>query len=264
MKKIAAVSTVCTDVFMEINEIHPGGEALNFCGNICRLPNIASYLLGAVGKDVYGSAILDTLKNYPINTDYLQVLDGQTAHNKIYLTPEGDRYFHADSWNGGLSDSYRLREGDIAFLKNTDAVHTTVFTPALPDLLRLKKEHSFLLAVDFNEERSFSAWEEMLPFLDIFFISGEEAILPCMKELSRKYDTILVATLAERGSIAYHHGNTFRAEAVPVKKVVDTTGCGDSYQAGFVASYCQSADIEKAMRKGSLLAAKTLSHVGGF
>ena len=46
--------------------------------------------------------------------------------------------------------------------------------------------------------------------------------------------------------------------------VIDTTGCGDSYHAGFVCSYMLENNIEKAMNIGSEIAAETLKHYGGF
>ena len=40
MRKMIALNSVCVDVFVEKNEIHPGGEALNFCGNVCQKENV--------------------------------------------------------------------------------------------------------------------------------------------------------------------------------------------------------------------------------
>ena len=53
-------------------------------------------------------------------------------------------------------------------------------------------------------------------------------------------------------------------QAVKVDTVIDTTGCGDSYHAGFVCSYMLEKDIEKAMNLGSEIAAETLKYYGGF
>ena len=53
-------------------------------------------------------------------------------------------------------------------------------------------------------------------------------------------------------------------QAVKVESIIDTTGCGDSYNAGFVGSYMLENNIEKAMNVGSEIAAETLKHYGGF
>ena len=52
-------------------------------------------------------------------------------------------------------------------------------------------------------------------------------------------------------------------EIYDIKRVI-ITGCGDSYQAGFIASYLADGNIETAMSKGSQTAAQTLSFIGGF
>lgn len=45
----------------------------------------------------------------------------------------------------------------------------------------------------------------------------------------RKYDGIFNATLAEKGSVTFYSGKEYYATAIPVEKIVDTTGCDDSY-----------------------------------
>lgn len=264
MKKLVALNCVCADVFVEIGEIHPGGEALNVCGNASEYKEIECCLMGAVGEDEFGQAIRDKLTGYAVNTEYLQTEKGSTANNRIYLTEDGDRYFHDDSWTGGVYQEYELREKDIACLKQADVVHITLFAPPFRKVLQLRKESRFLLAADFNSERSFPEWEEYLPQIDVFFISGEEKILPILQEWSKRYKTVFVATLAAEGSVAYADGTEYRCKAVPVEQVVDTTGAGDSYQAGFLVSYVMDKDIQKAMQNGSKQAAKTLQHLGGF
>ena len=89
-------------------------------------------------------------------------------------------------------------------------------------------------------------------------------ILPQFKKLSYKYECLFNISLAERGSVTYYKGKEFKAKAVKVDTVIDTTGCGDSYHAGFVCSYILEKDIEKAMSVGSEIAAETLMYYGGF
>lgn len=130
--------------------------------------------------------------------------------------------------------------------------------------MKQKKEYGFQISVDFDKERDFSRLEEILPFIDFFFISGDEKILQVLKQWSIDYQGVFVATLAERGSIAFKDGKEYRTDAVRVSEVIDTTGCGDSYQAGFIASILKDGEIKAAMEEGSRTAAETLSHIGGF
>ncbi len=73
---------------------------------------------------------------------------------------------------------------------------------------------------------------------------------------------ILVITDGERGSYAYFEGKVFYQPALKVDKVVDTTGAGDAYTAGFIASFLKEKDIKKAMQSGSRYAAKILEKLG--
>ena len=97
------------------------------------------------------------------------------------------------------------------------------------------------------------------------FISGDEPTLEKAKRLSAKYpNTVFIVTLGKNGSTAFSKGTAYHCAAAEVSEVTDTTGCGDSYQAGFIASYLADGNIETAMSKGSQTAAQTLSFIGGF
>ena len=52
--------------------------------------------------------------------------------------------------------------------------------------------------------------------------------------------------------------------AVDVKKIVDTTGCGDAFQAAFTVSYFKDGDIRKALKAAAQQAAKVIQHYGAF
>lgn len=131
-------------------------------------------------------------------------------------------------------------------------------------VVELKETLGFKLAVDFDVYRDFADMERFAPHVDFFMISGSEELLPRFKELSNKYRCLFNVSLAERGSVTYFNGQEFKVQAVKVESIIDTTGCGDSYHAGFVCSYMLENNIEKAMNVGSEIAAETLKHYGGF
>ncbi len=260
---IAALSCICADCFPEKQEIRPGGEALNFAIAASQAPDVCSYLVGAIGTDDIARTIARKLSQTAVDTTCLQIVPGSTASNRIYLTDSGDRYFKPDSWTSGVFGTYHPDVEAQALLCRMDAVQVTFSSPAAHDVLALKSTASFLLSMDFDDARNFDAWEPLLPLLDVFFISGEASILPRLANWSQRYPAVFVATLAEKGSIAFHQGQTYRAKAVPVEHIVDTTGCGDCYQAGFMTSYTKHRDIQRALENGSKAAAKNLVRLGG-
>lgn len=265
MTRILCMPTLCADIFESTGEILPGGEALNFACIASRYDHVELSLLGAIGDDEPGRHILKVIGEHGINADSVHVIEsGSTATHLISNTPEGDRYFKSGAWQGGVFQTYRLTEDDARALRSQDVVFTTWTSPNFRETLEIRRESSFLLAVDFDVFRNYDAMEAVLPFVDFFLISGVESVLPVARAWSEKYDGLFNVTLAAQGSVTYHHGREYRVQAVPVEKVIDTTGCGDSYHAGFVCSYIKDHDILAAMQEGSRVASETLGHTGGF
>jgi sugar/nucleoside kinase (ribokinase family) len=76
-------------------------------------------------------------------------------------------------------------------------------------------------------------------------------------------DTRLAAlTRSEKGSLILGDGKAIQIPAAPVAAVVDTTGAGDLYAAGFLYGVARGLPLETAGRLGSLAAAEVISHVG--
>lgn len=262
---ITALPCLCVDVFVGTDEIKPGGEELNFAVHAARFEDMKVTLLGAVGKDRYGEVILNAISGMNIDSTNIRVDEQHmTAHNMTYLTDEGDRYYKDDSWHGEILDAFSLNEHEMEIIKSADVVFTHYDTSCFQQVIDLQKKYQFQLAVDFDVHRDFEKLEEYCPYIDFFMISGAENISHIMRQLSEKYDGLFNMTLAGDGSVTYLHGKEYRVKADKVQKIVDTTGCGDSYHAGFVCSYLESGDILKAMAAGSKIAAKTLAHFGGF
>lgn len=265
MIKVTAMTTMCVDIFDSTGEIFPGGEALNFAAVACDYPHIKVGIMGAVGDDEYGEAVLNSIQNKSIDKRFIHIIkNGITASNRIYLTPDGDRYFKENSWNSGVYGDFCMSDEDIEILKCSDIVFINYYSPNFREVLELKKINGFKLAVDFSEARNFDELEKIVPYIDFFFISGEECILPVFRSWSEKYEGIFNVTLAENGSVTFNFGKEYRVKAVPVTEIVDTTGCGDSYHAAFICSYAKDKDIISAMEEGAAVASKTLSHIGGF
>ncbi|MCL2390607.1 MAG: PfkB family carbohydrate kinase [Endomicrobia bacterium] len=264
--KILALACFCVDVFPESGKVLPGGNALNLAVN-CKLAGHEVFVMGNIGKDKYGEILKSSICKYKLDCSKIYEIEGQTANHIIHIDKYGDRYFKDNAWTGGVWDKFKISEDDKSFIKNMDVLATTVFEPDFENIVKAGKAAK-CLAVDFHDIKINSSHEKYFPLIDLFFISGKNQDSPefrkYLKDQSEKYKTIFTATLGERGSIAYEKGKEYVCEALKAEKVTDTTGCGDSYQAGFITEYVSSKNIKKSMQKGSQFAAKTLSYVGGF
>ncbi|UKI16096.1 MAG: PfkB family carbohydrate kinase [Ruminococcus sp.] len=205
---------------------------------------------------------MDSIAKFDIDKSHIRIDERyHTANNMTYLTESGDRYYKDDSWDGKILDNIVLNDNEIKILSGSDAVFVHFWASCFSQVVELKKTHGFKLAVDFDVYRDFTVMERYAPYVDFFMISGSEELLPKFKELSDKYRCLFNVSLAERGSVTYFNGQEFRVQAVKVENIIDTTGCGDSYHAGFVCSYMLENDIEKAMNVGSEIAAETLKNI---
>lgn len=260
-----ALPCLCVDVFDGTDEIRPGGEALNFAAHASEFDNIDVTILGVIGDDEYAKCIMASIADKRINTKYIRVNKNQvTANNMTYLTHYGDRYYKDDSWNGKILDNIILNDTEVKIISESDVVFVHFWASCFRQIIELKKLYQFKLAVDFDVYRDFEDMEQFAPYIDFFMISGSEELLPYFEAFSSRYDGLFNMSLAEQGSVTYFRGNKYQVSAKKVQKIVDTTGCGDSYHAGFVCSYLLEGDISKAMKAGSEIAAKTLLHYGGF
>jgi adenosine kinase len=73
---------------------------------------------------------------------------------------------------------------------------------------------------------------------------------------------LAVVTRSEKGAMAVTRGRTVEAPAFPVERVVDTTGAGDLFAAGFLAGHTGGRDVLASLSLGALAAAEVISHVG--
>ena len=81
-------------------------------------------------------------------------------------------------------------------------------------------------------------------------------------EATRKEARIAALTRSEKGSVVIKGGETHAVPAAPVARVVDTTGAGDLYAAGFLHGFTHGKPLAECARLGGIAAAEIISHVG--
>ena len=235
---------------------------MNFATQCKLLGNEDTSIIGAIGKDEFGKRIEDHLDRIAIPSSRLYQIDAPTASNKIFIDQHGDRYFKEDSWNGGAFNQFRLSEDDWESLKGCHIVAMPAGDPNLEELLKRRNPNQ-LVVIDFLDYLGIDFIRQHIQAIDIAFLSGRESMLKDLQELSAQTETLIVPTLGANGSIAFLKGQRHFQEAVVVDNIVDTTGCGDAFQAAFSIEWVKTKEIEQSLYAGALAASKVLGFVGG-
>ena len=96
---------------------------------------------------------------------------------------------------------------------------------------------------------------------EVRHLTGCGDLNDCLNSLSDKVRT-LVVTRGAAGAVAVEKDQRAEVPAAPVERVVDTTGAGDLFAAGFVVARCRGRGLEDCLRAGALASAEIISHFG--
>ena len=96
---------------------------------------------------------------------------------------------------------------------------------------------------------------------EVRHLTGFGELAECIAFLSRNVRTVVI-TRGARGAVAFENGEQVEIAAAPVGRVVDTTGAGDQFAAGFLAGRCRGRSLKGCLEAGSIAAAEVISHFG--
>jgi len=259
MPTAAAFSACTMDEFPQKNICKPGGNSLNFVLHARRRGWDAS-IIGAIGNDQNGKNILSLLKSRCVNHTRLYTVQGHTAKNRITIK-NGERYSKPEDWNGGVYEQYRLSKHDWKFIFNHDWIATTLFDPNFSGFLDRLHDDNLHVSVDFMHSPDPQSIQNIADKLTLIFLSCAADEIKTYLSISTK--TPIIFMLSGEGSAAYYEGKLYKQDALPVKEVIDTTGCGDAFHAAFCCSWHENHDIPSALYAGAAAGKETLAHIGG-
>ena len=73
---------------------------------------------------------------------------------------------------------------------------------------------------------------------------------------------LIIITKSEKGSMAIKNNQIINCNSIKVNKILDLTGAGDLFAAGFLKEYLDNSDIKKSLENGSMLASKIIQKLG--
>ena len=245
-----------------------GGISFNFAVNAKRCGADAVSLVSAAGED-HGPAIRQKLLNEKIDVSHFTIRPGKTARQRILLSDLGERVFPPGGYDPGVLTQLRLNADDESFINSHNVIAAACFQQVenlFDQAMRLPfhgwRVADFLDLSDFNDRPDIVG--AYCDRLTIAFVSGKNAIVDQLQQLSRETECLFVVTLGAEGSVALAKGERIHERAISVDRKVDSTGCGDAFQAAFTVSYWRDRNLRMALQCGTKQAATVLQHLGAI
>ena len=220
-------------------------SAITACG-AARL-GLSVAFIGLVGDDAFGQFMLDAMQDREIDTSACLVDQQVPTGLSIILSGPTDR---AILTYPGTIPLLRADQISESLLRQARHLHLGSYflldslRPELADVFSRARKQGMTTSLDTNWDPS-GEWdvEAILDYVDVFFpnenevrlIAGEEDFAAAMDLLAEKVPTLAVKLGAE-GGLARQGNVTVTAPIIPVE-VADTTGAGDSFNAGFLYGY---------------------------
>jgi sugar/nucleoside kinase (ribokinase family) len=256
-----------------------GGSAANTMAGIASLGGRGGYI-GKIAADQLGDVFRHDIRSVGVTYATPPAKSGPaTARCLIFVTPDAQRtmqtYLGAcvelgpddvpDKMIAGASVTYL--EG---YLWDKPAAKDA-FRKAMKVAHEAKRKVALTLSDPFCVERHRAEFRDLVDnHVDILFANEAEitslyetkAIDQALAHVQRHKAKIIAVTRSEKGSVVCHDGNLQAVPAEKVERVVDTTGAGDLYAAGFLYGLTQQKDLRDCARIGAIAAAEVISHVG--
>jgi len=256
-----------------------GGSAANTVAGIAALGGRCAFI-GQVADDQLGQVFAHDLRATGVDFG-TEVRAGQptTARCLIFVTPDGQR-----TMNTFLGASQFLPEkaldrdviagGAILYLEGYlwDPEEPRAAMRAAIGIARdAGRKVAFTLSDVFCISRHGGDFRKLIAegLIDILFANENELLAlaeldDCEEAIAKiaAQVPVLVVTRSEKGAIAVSNGERAAVPAEPIEKVVDTTGAGDLFAAGFLHGQAQGWSLEKSLKLGAVCAAEIISHYG--
>ena len=256
-----------------------GGSVANTIAGFANLGGSAAYI-GQVKADQLGEIFVHDMRSLGVDIRLQPAAEGApTARCHVLISPNGQR-------------TMQTYLGACTELSEADITETTIGNPGVillegyvwdiaegPELaasaMKIAKANGSSVALSLSDsfcvERHREAFHAAVRSgVDIVVADEDEVNVlletESFEDTTRKladYDNLFAMTRSEKGSVIMHKGETVIQPATPVETIVDTTGAGDAYTAGFLYGLTSDKSLEECARLGTFCATHVIQQVGG-
>jgi adenosine kinase len=256
-----------------------GGSAANTIVGVANLGARAAYV-GKVRNDQIGRMYIHDIRAAGVGFETDAAPDGPaTGCSYILVTPDGERTMN--TYLGAAQelvpddiDPVQIAASSIIYLEGYlwDPKNAKdAFVKASVSAHQAGRQVALTLSDSFCVERYRAEFLELLRNGTVDLVFANEAELYSLYQASdfdaavmqlRSDAKLAVVTRSEKGCVVASPDGIIAVPAFPIEKIVDTTGAGDLFAAGFLFGLVRGASYENAGRLGALAAAEVIQHIG--
>ncbi len=255
-----------------------GGSAANTLAGLAALGAKCAFI-GQVADDQFGEVFAHDIRSGGITFDTpSRAGNPPTALCLIFVTPDGQRTMNTYLGASQFLPAEALDETQIASAKVL-YLEGYLWDPEQPRAAMRRaiaaareagREVAFTLSDGFVIARHGDDFRALIEAGQIDILFANEAELAALTgldfeaglaSLAPKVPT-LVVTRSEQGAVAIERGERAEVAAEPVAKVIDTTGAGDLFAAGFLFGHVRGKSLAERLKLGAICAGEIISHYG--
>jgi sugar/nucleoside kinase (ribokinase family) len=255
-----------------------GGSAANTIAGVASFGGRAGFI-GKVAGDEFGRIFSHDIRSIGVFFNATPVSGSMpTSRSLILVTPDGERTMNTFL---GISTDFTAEQIDHELIRDSAILYLEGYLFDRPDAKQAFHAASAIARkagrqVALSLSDGFCVDRHRAEFLDLIR-SNIDIVFANENEIKSLYETqsyddaaalarrdikLAVLTRSAKGSHIFSDGNDVSINADPVAKVVDTTGAGDLYAAGFLFGVAKGLPLETSGKLASLAAAEVISHVG--
>jgi len=259
---------------LKIEETIAGGSVANSIVGLSQLGNPVSFI-GKVNNDQLGDKYEKSLINQKVKYCYQKKKESiPTGTCLILITPDSERTMCTFLGIAGKVsekdiDKKAVQNSELIFLEGylwDEGDPKTAFNKAI----EISKKTAMTLSDKFCVDRHKKSFLDLVNNkLDIVF-ANEQEILSLIDtksfdeviSFSKQIGKLVVITRGEKGSIAIQKNEVIECDSQKNLKIVDLTGAGDLFAAGFLHGHVNKLSLKESLKKGSEMASKIIQKIG--
>ena len=263
---------------IKIEKVVAGGSVANTMAGIAYLKGSPSFI-GKVNSDKFGDLYKRSLEDINVNFPYIKKNESlPTGASIILITPDSERtmctylgvssHLSADdiSKNNILDHELIFLEGYLWDKGDSEKMFKHSINVAKQNNVKIAMTLSDVFCVTRHKQDFYNLLKNDLNILignenEINELTGKKNLLNSINHL-KEFDKLIVITRSDKGSMAIQNNEIINCESIKVNKILDLTGAGDLFAAGFLKEYLEKSDIKKCLAVGSITASKIIQQIG--